>query len=511
MSTGGTAAPAGPGTPDGSASDLLAAGDTGGKVIRGSGLRAAASVAGLLAGAVTAPLVIRYLGSTEFGRLAVVQSLVTIVTAIIEGGLANVAIRRYALADATGRDRLIRNLLGLRVVGVTIGAILAIGYALLAGFDRTLVLGTGIGMLGLAVNAWQNALVTPLNADLRLGASAAVDLLRSTTAGVVQVTLVLVGAALLPFYATVGIAGVVALAVTIWLTRRDVRPLPRFDWDVWGVLLRETGIYALATALGAMYFQIAVQAVKLLSTDREVGDYSVAFRVVEIGNTLPWLIAGSVFPVLSHAAEFNRTRLKYVLGRSLESALVIGAAAGLGVAAGAVVAIDVIGGADARDSVDVLRLVAFAIPATYLVAVGSFALLALRATRAILVCNLFAVVVAIAASGTLVTPLGAEGAALTTVAVEWVLGLAYLVALRRIDPDLGVGLSVVARLIVAVAIGTGGGVAAEAAGLPAMPALVVAMVGFALGVLALRLVPPEVAMALRERYGRAGSGNQKLP
>ena len=490
---------------------VLAAGDAGGKVIRGGSLRAIASVVGLLVGALTAPLVIRYLGPTEFGRLAVVQSLVTIVTAIIEGGLANVAIRRYALADPAGRDRLIRNLLGLRVLGVALGACIAIGYALLAGFDRTLVLGTGIGMFGLAVNAWQNALVTPLNADLRLGASAAVDLVRTTTAGVVQVTLVLVGAALLPFYATVGIAGVVALVVTIRLTRRDVRPVPRFDLDVWGVLLRETGIYALATALGAMYFQIAVQAVKLLSTEREVGDYSVAFRVVEIGNTLPWLIAGSVFPVLSHAVEFDRARLRYVLGRSLESALLIGLGFGVGVCAGAVVAIDVIGGSDARESVGVLRLVALAVPATYLVAVGSFALLALRRTRAILVCNLLAVTVAMAASATLVGPLGAEGAALTTVAVEWVLGLAYLVALRRVDPGLGVGISVVARLMVVVAIAGAAGVAATAAGMPAFPALVVTMAVFALAAVMLRVIPPEVAMALRERFGRTAPDGQELP
>lgn len=496
---------------DGGSDHVLASGDVGGKVIRGSGLRAIASVAGLLVGALTAPLVIRYLGPTEFGRLAVVQSLVTIVTAIIEGGLANVAIRRYALADAAGRDRLIRNLLGLRVVGVTVGAVIAVGYALLAGFDRTLVLGTCIGMMGLAVNAWQNALVTPLNADLRLGASAAVDLVRSTTAGVVQVTFVLVGAALLPFYATVGIAGTVALVVTIRLTRKDVRPLPRFDWDVWSVLLRETGIYALATALGAMYFQVAVQAVKLLSTDDEVGDYSVAFRVVEIGNTLPWLIAGSVFPVLSHAAEFDRARLRYVLERSLESALVIGLAVGLGVAAGAVVAIDVIGGSDARESVDVLRLVALAVPATYLVAVGSFALLALRRTRAILACNLLAVLVAVGASATLVEPLGAEGAALTTVVVEWTLGLAYLVALRRVDAGFGVGIGVIARLALVVAVAAGAGAAADAVELPAFPALVVAMAVYAVGVLALRLVPPEVAMALRERFGRTGDGEQELP
>lgn len=509
--TAGAPATATPAVPVDSSDHLLAAGDVGGKVIRGSSLRALASLAGLFAGALTAPLVIRYLGSTEFGRLAVVQSLVTIVTALIEGGLANVAIRRYALADAAGRDRLIRNLLGLRIVTVALGAVIAMGYALLAGFDRTLVAGTGIAMLGLALNSYQNALVTPLNADLRLGASAAVDLVRSTTASVVQVTLVLVGASLLPFYATVGIASITALALTLRLTRRDVRPLPLADREVWGALLRETGVYALATALGAMYFQIALQATKLVSTDAAVGDYSVAFRVVEIGNTLPWLIAGSVFPVLSHAAEFDRVRLRYVLGRSLDSALLIGTGIALGVGVGAVVAIDIVGGSEAGGSVDVLRLLALAIPATYLIAVGSFALLALRATWAILACNVIAVAIAVGASALMIKPLGAEGAALTTVAVEWALGIAYLVALLRIDGGLRPTPSALARLGLVLALAVGATLGTTAAGLPAFPTLVVAMAVFAAGVAVAGLAPPEVALAVRERVGRTSGSNREVP
>ena len=57
--------------------------------------------------------------------------------------------------------------------------------------------------------------------------------------------------------------------------------LPSARLSQWKELLRETAFYAAATALGTVYFQVAVVATSLLSTQTETGYYSVAFRVVE--------------------------------------------------------------------------------------------------------------------------------------------------------------------------------------------------------------------------------------
>ena len=55
--------------------DPLAAGTAGDRVIRGSGLRAAAHVLGVLVGAVSAPLVVRHLGPSRYGQFATVGSI----------------------------------------------------------------------------------------------------------------------------------------------------------------------------------------------------------------------------------------------------------------------------------------------------------------------------------------------------------------------------------------------------------------------------------------------------
>lgn len=478
----------------------LAAADTGQRAVRGGAIRGVSTVLGLLVTLISAPLVVRHLGGQEFGRLATAQSLVTIATAVIEGGLTNIAIRQYALGSPTARSRLIQDLVGFRIATVAVGGVLVVGYAVLAGFDSQLVFATAVAMLGLLVSAYQTAIGTPLAADLRLGAMAGLDILRSSVMASVQVTLVVVGATMVPFLLAPAIAYAAASLVTIWLVREHVRVTPRFDLTAWRGLLRETGIYAVATALGAICFQLALQILKVVGTEAEVGDYAVAFRIVEIGNLLPWVVAGAVFPVLVHASAHDLDRYRYILSISFRSLLILGLAIALVLVIGAPAAIAVVAGDGHDESVDVLRIIGLAAPATYLVALGALALLALRRYRALLVCNGAALVLALVAGTVLASSFGASGAAATTVAVEWGLATAYALTLGRaghpVAPSIRATLFVVAAAAGSFAIGW------VAGPLGAVPATIAALAAYALVTIAARSVPAEAWMAMPAAVSR---------
>jgi len=79
------------------ADDPYAVGEAGGRVIRGGSLRVAGALTGVLAGAVSAPLVVRHLGPTDFGRYLTVTAVIFVITALTEGGLANgsAAVQRW--------------------------------------------------------------------------------------------------------------------------------------------------------------------------------------------------------------------------------------------------------------------------------------------------------------------------------------------------------------------------------------------------------------------------------
>src|SRR2546421_4957393 len=135
------------------AGDPYAVGEAGGRVIRGGAVRVAGALAGVLAGAISAPLVVRHLGVTDYGRYLTVTSVIFVITALSEGGLANVAVRLFSVGDASERRSLVSNLTGLRLVLGAIGALAAVGFGLIAGYERILVVGLALGAAGYILSA----------------------------------------------------------------------------------------------------------------------------------------------------------------------------------------------------------------------------------------------------------------------------------------------------------------------------------------------------------------------
>lgn len=481
--------------------DPLEAGDAGGKVIRGGGMRVAAHVTGVLAGVISAPLVVRHLGVDDYGRFVVVGSILQVVLALTEGGLNAVAIRRYATADAASRRAIVSNLLGLRFVLSLVAAAGAMGFGLIAGYDDVVLAGLALGSVALLLNTLWGTLTVPLQTGLRMGSMALVEVVRSAGSALGLVVLVVLGSGLLGFYVVAPVVAAVALVMVAVLVRREVPLRPRFDRAQWSSLLRETALYAAASALGAMYFQVALVATSVLSDDRETGVFSIAFRIVEIGNALPWLLASTVFPVLAHAAANDRERLRYAVTRAVEGGLAAGVLIAVIIALGAPVAIDVIAGSEegADDAEDVLRLLAIGVSATFVAAPLSFLLLSLERYRWLLVANAGIVLLALVLSAALIPPLGATGAGITTAVLELALAGTYLALAARALEGPPPGLAAVRPVLLAVA-------AAAVVGVPllAVSAVLATIAGAAAYALVLWRaggVPVEVAQALRRRGG----------
>ncbi|HEY3866347.1 MAG TPA: oligosaccharide flippase family protein [Solirubrobacteraceae bacterium] len=445
----GIVAPATPGA------DPYAAGEAGGRVIRGGSLRVAGALAGVLAGVVSAPLVVRHLGVVDYGRYLTVTSVIFIITALSEGGLANVAVRLFSVSDAAQRRSLISNLTGLRLALGSLGALTAVGFGLIAGYERILILGLVLGSAGYILSAVQGSYSVVLSGTLRLSALAGIDLLRSLATTCLLVALVIAGSGLSGFYLVAVAVQGLALIVTGVLVRREVPLRPAFHRARWHGLLHETATYALAATLGAIYFQVALIAMSLLDPGSQTGYYAIAFRIVEIVNGIPWLLAGSVLPVLAVAAANDPTRLRYVAGRVFEGAMIAGGWVMIIIEIGAGFGIDIIAGAKGQPSIGVLRIMGLGVTATFLVSSWGFVLLSLRLYRQLVLANLGALALAILLSAILIPTLHARGGAITTAILELTLAGSYTALLYRrgVVPPL----RFILRFALAIGLGLGVG------------------------------------------------------
>src|ERR1051326_3487610 len=129
--------------------DILTSNEAGGRVIRGSALRVAGNLAGIVVGLGTATLLLRHLGVGESGRYGTVMSLVAIAGSVAETGLNVTSSRELALRRDTDRASLIANILGQRLA-LTPPALLAIVlFALAAGYPARMLAGTALAGTGM--------------------------------------------------------------------------------------------------------------------------------------------------------------------------------------------------------------------------------------------------------------------------------------------------------------------------------------------------------------------------
>jgi O-antigen/teichoic acid export membrane protein len=481
--------------------DVLDTAEAAPAVIRGGALRAGGYVAGLVLGLASAPFLVRHLGNVGFGRYTLVLSIIALVQGLTEGGLSGIGLREYTLRRGDERERLMRNLLGVRIALTLVGIATAVGFAIVAGYDRTIVLGTVIAGAGLFVGVVQSLVAIPLAVNLRFGWATVTELVRQAVAVALTLALIIAGARLLPFWAVTFVGGSVALLMTATLVRGAMPFRPAFHFGEWRTLTLGMLPYAAATALNVAYFRIAIILMSLMSTATETGYFSISFRITEILLPVPGLLVAAVFPIVARAARDDSHRLAYVSGRIYETALLVGTWLVICVELGAPFAIRFLAGPDGEPSVEVLRIQAIALLATFVAVACGFVLLSLHRHRELLVANLMALVFSAGLIVALVGPLGAKGAAIGTASAECVLALVSTGLMIRARAELRPPVHVVgiAALAAAPALGI-----AFIPGLHPIFAVIIAS-AFYFGILhALGRIPSELIDAMPRRRGAAG-------
>lgn len=429
--------------------------DAGARFIRGSLVRVATYGTSLLASLVSAPLVIRHLGPSQYGYFATVIAIVFIIGGFTEGGLNALGIREFA-SGRPDRIWLLRNLVGLRVTGTAIAVAVVAVAAASFGAPQVIVFGVLLGGAGLIVTITGENYGIPLSADLRLNAVSALGLVQQMSLAAVYVLLVVIGARTLPLLAATIVSGGVLLGGTALLIRGQGSIVPAFDRREWAALLRQTLPYAMASAVGIIYFREALILMSVLANERETGYYAAAFRIVEVLGAVPWTIIAAAFPIVARAAHNDDDeRLSYALQRLFDTALIAGVWMAASIVVGASFGIAVVAGPGFAPSVVVLQIQGLAIVTSFMVALFGSMLLSLRLFRPLLRANAFAVFVATVLSLVLIPSHGARGAAIAPTVSEACLAISYAWSLRRARPHLRVSLVLVPRLVLATAVALG--------------------------------------------------------
>jgi O-antigen/teichoic acid export membrane protein len=482
----------------GDATDVLDTSAAGGLFLRGGSVRLLGYVATVALSVLSAALLTRHLQVVRFGQYTTALSLVAVVAAVTDAGMSTVGMREFAVRSGAEREALMRDLLGLRVALTFVGVLVAIGFALAAGYDPALFLGIVLASLGTVALVVQHTYTIPLAAQMRLGTLTALELARQVLSVAAIVALVLLGAGVLPLLAVVLAVNLLLIAPTAALARHAISLRMSIRPREWASLLRVTVSFSLATAVGTLYVYTAQIITSLVAGRHESGLFAASFRIFIVAAAVPGLLVGSALPLLARAARDDRERLSYALQRIFEGSLILGTAMALAMLGGAGFVIDVVAGRSYAGATPVLQILGVAMIASFVLAGWSFGLLSLHRHAGLLLANAIALAVSCLLTLLLAGAHGARGAAVATLCGEVVLAVGLLAALVRGRPELRPRLSVLVKVLVAAAP------AAVLATVPDLPSLVRALLAlavYAIVILLTRAVPAELLELARPSRG----------
>ncbi len=476
-------------------SDLLDTPAAGPAAIRGSALRTAGYVVGVLLSLISVPLLIRHLGSIEYGEYIVAITLVTIVQGVTDVGLGQIGVREYSTRSGSQRELLMRNLVGVRIALTSLGVLLATAFALVVGYGEAVVVGTFVAGLAMVLTVIQGTFAVPLASQLRLGLVTMLELLRQVLSVTAIVVLVVAGARMLPFLVVMLPVALIVLVATAAAVRGTMPLRPAFERREWLTLIRAVLPFAAAVAIGALYLRVTVLLLSLMSSKLQTGYYATAFAVISVLIAIPALTVGSTLPVISRAARDDAERLGYVLGRLMEVTLIVGAGLGLALALGAEFVVKVLSGGKGP-AVTVLQIESVAILTQFVGASWQYGLLALYRHRALLITSAMGLLASVLLSVALIPALDARGAAIAFSGAEVLVALMCLLFLRAARPDMSFSPRVPVRVLAATLLGLS---VALVPGLGSLPQALLGITVYGVVLLLAGAIPRELFHALPGR------------
>ncbi len=390
-------------------------------------VQVAGRAAGLVAGLVTVALLTRELGTDGFGRYGLALSYVAVFAVVADAGLFAVLVREAA-RDPRRTDLLVGVALTLRAAAAVVLVGAAVGLALVLPYDGALRMAILVAGAGVALNLLANTVIALFNARLRMERAVAAQLAGRLAQVLCVVAVAVLGLGLLGAVGATAVAGLVTFVVALALARGLARVRPRWDGRAARALLAAALPLGLVLAVNELYFRADTLVIAAVRSEGEVGEYALAYRLLELVVAFPGVFVATVFPVLARLVETDRARLRAVMQRAYDAlvAVAVPLAAGGAVVAPGLVALAA--GPGFEGAVTPLRLL-FAAGA--LIAVNGlfgFAIIAAGRQLQALWLNVAALALNVGLNVLLVPAYGIVAAAAATVASEVVL-LAGSVAL----------------------------------------------------------------------------------
>lgn len=466
----------------------------GGRIIAGGAWRLLSYGLATAVAVLATAVVSRAVGPVGFAEYTTALSLIAIAVGLSDFGLLALGVREYTAWEGEERERRFRALITVRLLLATTAAVAVIAIASASGFSGGALIGFMIATVGLVIGALYTSYTVALQATYRLSELALFDGIRQISWSGLSIIAALATASVGAVIASLLPSALIVAVLCGIVVSRLISIRPSWDPGMMRVLMASVGAYAVAAAVGSVYGFLAQVASNAVLNGYESGQFALAFRIYAVLFAAGVMVLTGTFPLLVSSADSDWRRFVFAARRMIQTALIAGGLCAVGLLGASGAIADVLGGAEYRDAVELIEIIGFALPATFLLTAGSYVLLATKRYRQLITVSIVGATLSILVTVLLASVWNGVGAAAGIVVGEFVLAAGYTSVILRTDRRMLPATRWLGGFLLVVAISC----LVRLVGLPSLITGVVAVALYAALLVAFRLVPPELLQPLRQ-------------
>ena len=258
-------------------------------------------------------LVVRTLGTEDFGRFSLVFSILGMTSIVTELGLGRVAIAGV-LDDDADPESFAGTYVVLRLLLGVVGYFAALAVVFAAGYEADVVKATAIAGIVVLIATPSNAYNLAFQAHLKMSMVAVAEVLGQLALLAVTTALAVSGGGLLWFM----VPAVVSELVIVALKIRPARALIAFRYSirptVWAALLREAIPLSIGGAVVTLYSRVDAVMLSQMDTFTAVGQYGVAAKFADVARFVATSLSVPILTVFVRSWPHDQARFRQAIG-----------------------------------------------------------------------------------------------------------------------------------------------------------------------------------------------------
>jgi O-antigen/teichoic acid export membrane protein len=362
----------------------------------------------------------RTLGDVEFGKFSFALALGTIFETLMDFGLHQVTIRAVA-RDRSRATALLHHTLGIKLVWATGALVVLVGTATLLRQEWDVRLACYLLGGSLVLRSYMLTIRGVLQGLEQFGWDSFVVVADRGILVAFGVAALMAGGGLRGLSIAFVVSRAIALALTAWMTHSHLGGVGmRFDRAVWRELQSTALPLGFFLVVLNLYSYVDGVMLGVMRTDLETGLYTAAYRVYEGLTYAPSVIAAVLTPRLSNLFVADRQKHRHLALAGLAAAIALALGIGAVGFASAAPLVVLLFGSEFAMAAGPFRILCLGLGFVFAIWILHAIAISVNRERLLLQTGIIGLVVNVGLNMYVIPRMGADGAALATVAGELV-------------------------------------------------------------------------------------------